>query len=212
MPSFSRAQKIAFVAAVVFASIIATPAGAATNRAVNSRYGFSFTLPSKWLTVPLNKSDFNGLLTTAEKRDPGLANELTNVEKNAASEGIKYFAVGPVSGGVNPNINVSVQSTDGAPSGSAFFSAMDSEVKIDWLRAGAVDLNTSVRTLPFAKALVIRYTVPKKLFGVVEHGTQWYLEHNNHVFIVTITSGTSLLNASTSSTIENSWKWSKPRS
>jgi hypothetical protein len=186
----------------------ATPASAAGQRINEPKYGFSFSLPPKFVPVPLNGSDISGLLATATKNDPALENALSSQVKAAAQQGIKFFALGPVTGTVNPNINIYVASSAGAPTGSAFISAADAQAKMGLTQAGMKSVNSGVVKFPIGKTLVVTYSIPVSGGASPAYGVQTYLQHKGYFEVVTFTSGSLASSESSAKMVMNSWHWS----
>jgi hypothetical protein len=170
-----------------------------------SKYGFTLTLPAKWTTVPLNGSDISSLLKSATHDDPALANSLNSQVAAATKEGIKVFAVGPLTAGFVPNVNIAVQSSSGAPSGSDFPAAAAVQAKISLGEAGAKQIKTSVLHDRMGAVAQVLYRLPLKT-GTVD-GLQLYVEHGPHIAIVTVTTPSEALGRSISRTLTASWHW-----
>lgn len=197
----------AILLAVSVVGLDAAPATAAETHVNESKYGFSFSMPSNWVQVPLNGSDISGLIARATKDDPSLDNALSSQIKKAAAQGIKFFAIGPVQGRVSPNLNIIVTSSSTGLTGKAYFQAADAQVKIELTQAGVEDLKTSVLRLHMGKALQVSYSIPTRAFGVTEHGVQLYVTHKSQLYILTFTSS-ALKNArAMAHEVEDSWHW-----
>jgi hypothetical protein len=182
-------------------------ANAATATVTDLKDGFSFVLPAKWVEVPLNGSDISALLAQATKKDPSLENAIDAQVKNAAKQGIRVFAIGPVSRNFSPNLNIGVESSAGAPTGAAFFSAADAEEKLQLAQSGLTNVRTHDATLRFTKVLEVSYALPKSLAGVASSGLQVVFEHTTHVYFLTITSLSAATNKETLKSIASNWRW-----
>jgi hypothetical protein len=198
-------------AAIVLTSMLALSASgtafASGPQVKDAKYGFSFSLPAQWVQVPLNGSDIKGLLAQATKNDPTLENAITLQVKNAAAQGIKVFAIGPASGAFSPNLNLAVGSSKGAPTGKAFFDAIDAQEKLQLVQSGLVHVTSKVVKLHLGKVLEVTYGLPKSLASVPAWGTQIVIEHKKHIDFLTITSLTVATNSSTLGIVAQSWKW-----
>jgi hypothetical protein len=206
---------LVFLVALGTTSVVwAGPTAAATksvpalNTVDESQYGFSFSLPSKWKAIPLSGTDAAALLNAATSIDPALANVLDSQLIQAVKQGLKVYAVGPVSGTSFPNLNIGIESSSGSPTGQAFLSAMDAEVKIALTEAGVQDLKTSDVRLPMGNALQVTYGLPLKTTrSVIDVGVQLYLEHGPNLYVVTFSSPSMSVDQAVSRVIENSWRW-----
>jgi len=179
-----------------------------SNTVNEPQYGFSFSLPANWKEIPLTDTDTGALLSAAKSADPGLANVLDSQLIQAVKQGLKVYAVGPVSGNFIPNLNIGIESSFGAPTGQEFLSEMDAEVKILLAEAGVQDVKTSDTRLPMGNALRVTYKLPLKTTStVIDVGVQLYLEHGPHIYVITFSSRTMALDRSVAQVVENSWSW-----
>ncbi len=193
--------------ALGISTALAAPAGAVTVK--STQYGFSFSLPAKWTEIPLDSSDIGAIISQATKSDPSLENVLDQQAVQASKKGLKVFAVGPVSNGFFPNLNIGVTSTTGVPTGSAFISLMSAEVKVTLGEAGATQLKVTSPHLPLGQVVQVSYQVKLKegSRAVAVHGLQFYAEHGTHLYVVTF-SGTSLAgDQNTAHSVETTWHW-----
>ena len=205
---FPPRRSLAFlVVSGAVAGLLALPAAAAGTRVDESKYGFSFSLPTKWIKIPLNGSDISGILDQATKADPSLKSALTKEVTQAAKGTIKFFALGPIQHKFASNINIIVVSSAGYPTNSSYFSVADSQVKIELTQAGFKDLQTSVVQLPMGKEIEATYNLSVKLSGVPAQGLQLYLKHKTHIDIITFTSTTKSTNLAAAKVVEDSWQW-----
>jgi hypothetical protein len=180
----------------------------AANTVNESQYGFSFSLPSNWQAIPLSGTDAAALLNAGKSIDPSLANVLDSQLIQAARQGLKVYAVGPASGTSFPNLNIGIESSSGSPTGQAFLSAIDAEVKIGLTEAGVQDIKTSDVRLQLGNALQVTYRLPLKTTGnVTEVGVQLYLEHGPRLYVITFSSSTMSLDQAVSRFVEDSWRW-----
>jgi hypothetical protein len=202
----SRVASILALSALLTLSSSALAAGA-DARVTDTKDGFTFLLAPKWIEVPLNGSNIKALLTQATKNDPSLKKSIDNQVKNAAKEGIKIFAIGPIANKFAANLNVGVESSAGAPTGAAFFSAVKSQEKSQLAAADIGDVHVRDVALPFANAVEVSYELPKSVAGVPASGLQVVFEHTTHVYFLTITSLTGTSNAQTLKDVASNWKW-----
>jgi hypothetical protein len=206
---------LGFLVALGTTSVVwAGPTSASTksvpiaNPVNETQYGFSFSLPSNWKAIPLTGTDAGALLNAAKSADPGLANVLDSQLIQAVKQGLKVYAVGPVAGTFIPNLNIGIESSSGAPTGQAFLSAMDAEVKILLTEAGVQNLKTSDARLPMGNALLVTYKLPLKTTRtVIGVGVQLYIEHGPRVYVITFSSPSMALDQAVSHVVENSWSW-----
>jgi hypothetical protein len=196
-----------FGAALGMSTALTVPAGAATVK--EAQYGFSFSLPPKWTQIPLDSSDIGAIIGQATKSDPSLKNVLDQQALQASKKGLKVFAVGPVSNGFFPNLNIGVTSTTTAPTGSAFISLMSAEVKITLAEAGATQVTVGSPHLPMGQVVQVSYEVQLKMGGraVSVHGLQFYAEHGAHLYVITISGTTLAEDKSTAHVVETTWHW-----
>ncbi|MFI5035461.1 MAG: hypothetical protein ACHQFZ_04580 [Acidimicrobiales bacterium] len=187
---------------------MAYPVGAAGSKLTDSKYGFSFSIPPGWQKIPLTGGDISGLLDLLTKSDPTMKGALTNEVKQAAKQGIKDFAFGPISHNFASNINVIVEAASGPSSGSSYFDQAGVEVKISLTGFGMTNVKTSTVDLPFGKELQATYSLPKTLAPQWAYGLQLYLRHKLHLYIVTFSSSTLSRDRSTALQAERSWRWS----
>ena len=196
--------------AILVASLLAlgeTGAGAASATVVNEgKYGFSFTLPVHWKQVPLNGSDVTALLNAAAHNDPTLASALTGEVKAAASNGIKVFGVGPVSGSTVANVNIIVTSSAGAPTGNAFASAAVAEAKIQLTQVGTSHIKTSIVHNRLGAAAQVTYELNLK-GAPPQFGDQFYAVHKSHIEIITVTTSTLAQSQTDARLIVDGWHW-----
>lgn len=196
-------------AAVGISTAMALPAGAATVK--ETQYGFSFSLPPKWTQIPLNSTDIGAIIGQATKSDPSLENVLDQQAVQASKKGLKVFAVGPVSNGFFPNLNIGVTSTTGVPTGSTFISLMSAEVKIDLAEAGATQVKVASPHLALGRVVQVSYLVQLKegSRAVSVHGLQFYAEHGADLYVITISGTTPAEDQNAAHVMETSWRWAK---
>jgi hypothetical protein len=198
---------IGLVAVVALTTLGFLPSAAAGSSVTEKQYGFSFSLPSHWQQIPLDSRDIGAILKQATKSVPTLANVLDSQVEQAAKQGIKVFAVGPISGDAFPNLNIAVESSAGSPTGSAFLSAAAPEVKIVLTESGARNLSVSPVKLRFGEALEATYILRAKSSLHPLEGLQLYIEHGAFVYVITFTSLSADGNQSTARDVANSWRW-----
>jgi hypothetical protein len=204
---FSPRRVLAFlVVSAALSGLLTLPAAAGT-RVQETKYGFSFSLPTKWTPVPLNGGDISGILDQATKSDPSLKGALTKEITKAAKSAIKFFAFGPIHDNFASNINIIVTSSAGYSTGPSYFGVADSQVKIELTQAGFMDLKTSVVQLPMGKELEATYDLPVSLSGVPAQGLQLYIKHKAYIEIITFTSTLRSTNVAAAHVLEDSWQW-----
>jgi hypothetical protein len=202
-----RLSTAGIIAAALFTMAGFIPPAFAASSVTEKQYGFSFSLPSRWQQIPLDSRDIGTILKAATKDDPGLANVLDSQVEQAAKQGIKVFAVGPLTGAAFPNLNVAVESSSGSPTGSAFLTAAAAEVKIVLTESGAQHL--SVHTVRFAVGEVLEATYQLRLKTSKQplEGLQLYIEHGAYVYVVTASSLSAKEDQSVITEVTNSWRW-----
>ncbi len=183
------------------------PAGAAT--VTSAQYGFSFALPTGWTRIPLGSNDIGAMIGAATKSDPSLANVLDQQAVAASKKGLKVFAVGPVSGGFFPNLNVGVTTSSGAPTGSAFVTLMSAEVKITLTEAGASQVKAAADHFPLGDTVAVSYRLQLKLASqaLPVYGLQLYTEHGTHLYVVTFSASSIARYQSVAHLVEGTWRW-----
>jgi len=202
-------RKLAFSLTAVVGLLMASsaPAGAATVS--EAQYGFTFSLPSNWTQIPLNAKDIGAIIGAAAKGDPALENVLDQQAVAATKKGLKVFAVGPISGGFFPNLNVGVTSAMGAPTGSAFVSLMMAEVKITLTEAGATHVDAAPAHLPLGPAVQAGYQLKLSVTAhpVLVHGLQFYVEHGSRLYVITFSGTTPAEYQPAAHEVVTSWHW-----
>ena len=98
----------ALIVAMPFLPAVASaqPGGATTVSV--PQYGFSFSLLPKWTQVPLDAKDVDALVSATTKANPGLGNVLDQQALQAAEQGVKVFAIGPISADLFPDLEIAV--------------------------------------------------------------------------------------------------------
>jgi hypothetical protein len=195
----------ATVLGLVAPLLVASSAGAAGPQVKEPKYGFNFTLPTNWKTVPLNGGDIKSLLNSASHNDPSVASALSAQVKSAVEQGVKVFAIGPETGGSVPNVSIITGSASGSPSGSAFPSTAVTQAKISLTQIGATHIQAAVVKNHMGDTAEVVYQLPLKT-GKVE-GAQLYVRHKARVVVMTVTTTTQASSVSAARAIVNSWKW-----
>ncbi len=184
----------------------ATSAGASSGALIKDpRYGFSFRLPSGWKSVPLNGGDVKSLLKAATHDDPALANALDSQVASETSKGMKAFGIGPISNGTASDVNVIVLSAAGVASGREFASEGVTQAKIEYAQVGAVHSKVSVVNNQLGEAAMGTYQLKTK--SGIAYGTQYFVRHTSHVYVITVTAPSAASTQSSAAIIVNSWKW-----
>ena len=160
-------------------------AASATTKVSEAKLGFSFSLPNHWQPIPLNGSDIKGLLDLATKADSSLKSTLSSEIKHAEQQGVKFFAVGPVTHHSLPNVNIIEESSSGVPTGKAFFQ-QGVEIKLQMTSSGFKNVKTNDVTLGFGKVVQATYAITSALTSRTVHGDQFYILHKSHLFIVCV--------------------------
>lgn len=195
------------VAAALVTTLGFLPSASAGSSVTEKQYGFSFSLPSRWDEIPLDSRDIGAILKSATNSDPSLANVLDAQVEQAAKQGIKVFAVGPIDEGSFPNLNVAVESSSTSPTGSAFLSAAAAEVKIVLTESGASHLSVNPVRLAVGKVLEAMYQLQFKGSKLALEGLQLYIEHRAFVYVVTFSSLSAKEDRSVAVEVTNSWRW-----
>ncbi len=186
-------------AAIVFcASVGPSSASAPTGtRVVVAKYGFSVTVPTGWERVQLTKDGVGKLVKRMDKVDPSQASLLSSQSAQATIRKMQLYAIGPLQGGMIPNMNVLVQSPQGLPSGTSFLTQVKQLMTGTLHNAGFTNVTTSIVHLPLGSAVQGNYTTPSSSVTI----TQLYISHKSHFYIVTFTP------SSVAAQIENTWHW-----
>jgi hypothetical protein len=198
---------LSLVAAVGVPMALCAAAGASTVS--EAQYGFTFSLPSNWTQIPLDSKDIGAIIGAAAKGDPALENVLDQQAVAATKKGLKVFAVGPISGGFFPNLNVGVTSATGMPTGSAFVNLMMAEVKITLTEAGATHVSTAPAHLPLGPAVQAGYQLKLAVttHPVLVHGLQFYVEHGARLYVLTFSGTTPAEYQPVAHDVVTSWHW-----
>ena len=195
------------VALLALALVLGTQcAASATTKVSEAKLGFSFSLPDHWQPIPLNGSDITGLLDVATRADPSLKSTLSSEIKHAVQQGVKFFAVGPVTRQSLPNVNIIGESSAGVPTGEAFF-GQGAEIKLQMTSSGFKNVKTRDVTLGFGKVIQASYSIASALTARTVYGVQYYVLHKSHLFIVTTTAPSGAYAASVAHQIGTSWRW-----
>jgi|GEM_PF-2189131 hypothetical protein len=198
---------LALVATAALVVGVTSPASAASSKVTNTKYGFTFGLPSGWQEIPLTGGDVSGILETVTKADPALKAALGDEVKRDAKQGVQSFAVGPIMHAFASNINVIVEPASGLPTGSTYFDELKSETKTELASIGMLYAASSTISTPLGKEVQATYTLPAKLAPSGGYGLQIYLRHKSLFYIVTITTASKSSNQATAAELEDSWRW-----
>jgi hypothetical protein len=180
---------------------------ASTQTVKVAQYNLSFALPSHWQQVALNGSDISGILDLVAKADPSMKHSLSTEVKQAAKEGIKIFAFGPIVDHFASNLNVIVEPQPSGPSTPGYFDQLGVEVKLNLANAGMKKISTS--TVRWAQGEVLQATYSLHLVSpvIVVKGIQDYVWHKGRVFIVTFSSAKLSSDAAAAHLVGRSWHW-----
>ncbi|MGB9111309.1 MAG: hypothetical protein WCF24_01110 [Acidimicrobiales bacterium] len=195
---------LALLATVGFVPAAGASAGVTVTE---KQFGFSFSLPSRWVHVPLDSQDIGTILKEATKADPSLTNVLDAQVEQATKQGLKVFAVGPVADGYLPNLTVGVISSTGELTASAFIAEAAVQVKVLLAEAHAQHVVTSTAHLALGDALEVSCAFRLKTSNRSAEEVQLYIEHQSHVDVVTFTSLSQSEDQSLVRSVTNSWRW-----
>jgi hypothetical protein len=168
--------------------VAALPAGATSQSRISvPKFGFSLILPDGWSQISLKSSNI-GTVIGSSKSYGNLKQLLTTQATEAASKGLKFFAVSApgAAGSFVPNINV------GLFKSSSSLSALKGEVKATWARAGAKNLTTKIVRLAPGSAVEGTYELVGHSTTPTVWETQVYTPHKGEVYIATFSAGTQL--------------------
>jgi hypothetical protein len=203
-----RAGTLAVICIITGSLVISTSSWGAPGLVVkNPKDGFTFSLPPPWKQVPLSGNDIAYFLKEASKGNANLEKTMTTQVEEAIKAGIRTFAVGPIAGNFLSNISVIVESSKGAPSGNAFYTAAQAQLQVALVADGFTDLKLKVVHLPLGKALQATYDLTNKSLRVTTAGLQLYILHKSHVFIVTISTHSHSLDKTLLKRVGDSWRW-----
>ena len=205
-PRVLRPAVVAFVAVMTFAAT-SIPAEASGTTVLDAKDGFSFSLPSGWLQIPLTGKDVSGLLDAATKADPALKSTLSNQVQQYVKKGVKVFAIGPIVRRFASNVNVIVGPTTGLPSGAAYFDELGVQVKIGLATVGSQNIVTSKVKFARGTQLQATYSLPTALAKNPAYGVQLYIRHLGHLIVITFTSATLANSRLIAHEVESSWVW-----
>ena len=182
--------------------------GASTQTVTETKYGLSFTLPAQWQRIPLTGSDVSGLLDLLSKADPSMRSSLTNEVKQAAKEGIKIFAIGPITNQFASNMNVIVEPQSTGPSMSGYFDELGVEVKLNLTNAGMKKITTSKVHWSQGDVLQATYTLHLASPKEAVKGIQDYVWHKGRIFVVTFSAAKLSTDLLVAKLVSQSWHWS----
>lgn len=208
--SFPHVVWVAALASALLA-VTGVPSGASSpapsNRFDVTRAGASFTLPAKWVHIPLDGNDISGILKVAGKNNPQLKRALTNEVTQAAKKGISFFAFGPITDNFAANLNIIETSAQGAPTGPSYYTYVESQLKTQLSAGGFRDLKVAVRQLPMGKEIEVNYNLSSGANSPPAQGLQLYVRRHDKVDILTFTSVSQKIDIAVARVVENSWKW-----
>jgi hypothetical protein len=193
-------------AAAIVAGSGQLPAAAATVK--EPQYGFTFSLPAGWMQVPLNAGLVGQFLRDARKKVPAFAKTLDNEVAQATKAHLKFLAIGPVSGGFFPNINIGIEPSPSTASSPALLSLMKVEVKQLLAGLGVKQIQVSTPVLSFGAPVEATYAVRIHSGGLqLVHGLQLYLVHGGRLYVITFTAPTERADLESLHTVNTSWHW-----
>jgi len=194
--------------ALLLTFLTAGTSGASSQTIKEPKYGLTFTLPNRWERIPLTGSDVSGLLDLLTKSDPSMKGTLTTQVKQAAKEGIKIFAVGPITGQFASNMNVIVEPQVTGPSTPGYFDELGVEVKLNLTNAGMKEVKTSKVHWSQGDAVQATYTLHLATLNASVKGIQDYVWHKGRIYVVTFSASTFATDKSVAKIVSNSWHWS----
>ena len=129
-------------------------------------------------------------------------------QQQAATQGSKIVAVGPVSGSALPNLNIVVTSVVGAPTQRNFPQVAKPLVKRNLSAVGAKNARVAVVLSRLGYTVEGTYSLPNKS-STSPHlgGYQIYALHGDKIYIVTITSSGASSVRSIANVVKGSWQW-----
>lgn len=133
---------------------------------------------------------------------------LTTQVKQAAKEGIKIFAVGPITGQFASNMNVIVEPQVTGPSTPGYFDELGVEVKLNLTNAGMKEVKTSKVHWSQGDAVQATYTLHLATLNASVKGIQDYVWHKGRIYVVTFSVSTFATDKSVAKIVSNSWHWS----
>jgi hypothetical protein len=204
-PPAPRLRLFVFALATVSALLAGAPsAGAATVR--DARDGFSFSLPTRWVQIPLSGADVGVLVNEATRVDPSLSNVLGAQVQQAMKQGLKVFAVGPVAGGFLPNLNVGVKPATGMMA-AASYPALELQLKIFLRMSGLKAPRVAEVHLPFGTAVQATYLLRLSGPSRSAYGRQLYFIHAHRLYVVTSTAAKASQAAAIEHFVAVHWRW-----
>lgn len=205
-----RSSAAMLASGALFVGLVGSTTPAAYAATVKeAKYGFSFSLPPKWLQVPLNRATVGKVLSAATKADPSLAEVLSTEVRQATKEHLEVLAIGPASGKFFPNLNISVERSPSALGGQALLTIMKAEVKLELAKLGVFrHLQVTTAKLPFGGAVQASYVLPLKApVPQLAHGIQLYFVHGVRLYVVTFTATAEQQDTAVARVVEASWHW-----
>ncbi len=201
-------KALAFGLALAIASLSATVTASAAGTTITvAKDGFSFTLPSTWIQIPLSKNALSSAYDEVSKRDPSLKNILSKDVTSALKTGTKALVVGPVENGFLSNVSVYVASSKSLPSGKAFLSGMGTQLEETYPGYKFRDLKISIKRLAMGSVVNATYRPPTSLksTGYID---QIFIDHKTHYEIVTVTTSSLTTDKKVLKELAGSWVWS----
>ena len=184
----------------------ALPAAAAGgHRVTDAKDGFSLVLPPGWNQVTLS-GPHAGTLVGVPKVDANIKAVLTTEAKNAASKGLKFYAVAlsQLNGSFLPVINV------GSFAGAGTRAVLDPEIRGFLSEAGASNVRIQNVRLRLGKAVEGTYElVSKSPSSPPVWETQVYAPHAGRVYVATFSALTQPAEELMAAVVMESWRFTK---
>jgi hypothetical protein len=182
---FAVRSTVSFVLLLLGSAMLSGVSGASGRTVTDSKDGLAFTLPSHWQQIPLSGNDITGFLDIITKSDPSMKSALTTEVKQAATKGVRIFALGPIVQHFSPNINVIVERQSTGPSTPGFFDELGVQVKLTLTSAGLKHVTTSTAHWAKSKVVQATYSLQVASSSAPVEGLQLYVWHGGKIFIVT---------------------------
>jgi hypothetical protein len=191
----------------------AQPGGATTVTV--AQYGFSFSLLPKWTQVPLDAKDVGALVSAATKANSGLGNVLDQQALQAAEQGVKVFAIGPISADLFPDLEIAVVPAPAALTASNFAAVWTAEVKILLAESGATHITVVTAQIPTLGQTVDttfeRHLKTLSGGSLLNRDLELCVERGGQIYVISVVSGGvpggAAEDQAVANELEHSWRW-----
>ena len=209
---------VALTAAMLFPLAAAPDASAqpaAATTVTVPQYGFSFSLLPRWAQVPLDAKDIGALVSAETKANPELGNVLDRQALQAAEQGVKVFAIGPITGDLFPDLEIAVVPAPAALTSSNFVAVWTAEIKILLAESGATHITVATPQIPTlgdpVEAIFERQLKTLSGGSILDRDVELSVERGGHVYVISVVSGGvpggTAEDQMVAKELERSWRW-----